>query len=167
MAIVALALTLAASSQLSSGAAARGIRDPVELDRFIDGVMASALRDTHVAGGIVAVVHDGRVVLTKGYGWSDVERRRHVDGAHTLFRLGSITKLFTWTAVMQLVEAGALDPSADVNRYLDFQIPATYPQPITLTDLATHTAGFEDDGRDVWTTDPRHIQPTGAWLVEH
>ena len=167
MAIVALVLTLAASSQMSSGAGARGIRDPVELERFIDGVMASALRDTHVAGGIVAVVHDGRVVLTKGYGWSDVERRRHVDGAHTLFRLGSITKLFTWTAVMQLVEAGALDPSADVNRYLDFQIPGTYPQPITLANLATHTAGFEDDGRDVWTTDARHIQPTGAWLVEH
>ena len=68
---------------------------------------------------------------------------------------------------MQLVEAGALDPSADVNRYLDFQIPATYPQPITLTHLATHTAGFEDDGRDVWTTDARHVQPIGAWIAQH
>src|SRR3954467_10645872 len=103
MAIVALVLTLADSSQMSSGAGARGIHDPVELERFIDGVMASALRDAHVAVGIVAVVHDGRVVLTKGYGWSDVERRRRVDAAHTLFRLGSITKLFTWIAVMQLV----------------------------------------------------------------
>ena len=139
----------------------------VELEAFIDREMASALRDTHVAGGTVAIVQGGRVLLVKGYGWSDVARHRPVDGGSTLFRLGSITKLFTWTAVMQLVEAGTLDVSADVNRYLDFQIPATYPQPITLAHLATHTAGFEDDGRDVWTTDDRHIQPIGAWLAHH
>ncbi len=179
MAAILAVLTLAAtqtfvwgqehspSPQMRPALGAPGIRDPAELEVFIDRVMASALRDTHVAGGTVAIVQGGRVLLVKGYGWSDVARHRPVDGASTLFRLGSITKLFTWTAVMQLVEAGTLDPSADVNRYLDFQIPATYPQPITLAHLATHTAGFEDDGRDVWTTDDRHVQPIGSWLSQH
>ena len=60
------------------------------------------------------------------------------------FALAQSAKLFTWTAVMQLVEQGKLDLDADINTYLDFRIPDTYPQPITLKHLMTHTAGFED-----------------------
>jgi CubicO group peptidase (beta-lactamase class C family) len=164
-AVVASIWTLVSFALPASGAP--GIRDRTELEAFIDHQMASALNETHVAGGTIAIVQGGRVLLAKGYGWSDVERHRPADGTHTLFRLGSITKLFTWTAAMQLVEAGVLDPAADVNRYLDFQIPPTYPEPITLADLATHTAGFEDDGRDLWTTDARDIRPIGVWLSRH
>ena len=59
----------------------------------------------------------------------------------------SVSKLVTWTAVMQLVEQGKLDLHTDVNQYLDtLQIPATHPAPITLTHLMTHTGGFEDRG---------------------
>ena len=68
-----------------------------------------------------------------------------------LFRPGSISKLFTWTAVMQLVEQGKLELDRDVNEYLDFKIPAKFGKPITLRDLMTHTPGFEEQIKDLIT----------------
>jgi CubicO group peptidase (beta-lactamase class C family) len=147
--------------------APRGLRDRAELEAFLDGVMTANLRDKHVAGATVAVVKDGQVFLAKGYGWADAAKRAPVSGDSTLFRIGSISKLFTWTSVMQLVEQGKLDLDADVNRYLDFKIPATYPQPITLRHIMTHTPGFEEDGRDLISDDSLHIYGLGAWLSSH
>jgi len=130
-------------------AAARGVHDRAELAAFLDGVMAANLRDKHVAGATVAVVKDGSLFYAKGYGYADVAKRASVDAEHSLFRIGSTSKLFTWTAVMQLVEQGKINLDADVNTYLDFKIPATYPQPITMRSIMTHTPGFEEDGRDL------------------
>jgi len=129
--------------------------------------MAGTLKDKHVAGAVVAIVKDGALFFAKGYGYADASQHTPVDPARTLFRVGSITKLFTWTAVMQQVEAGKLDLDADVNQYLDFKIPATYPQPITLRHLMTHTPGFEDDDRDLWAADSAHLVPMGRWLASH
>src|SRR5256885_8274268 len=148
-------------------ASARGVRDRGELAAFLDGVMAANLRDKHVAGATVAVVKDGALFYANGYGYSDVAHRAPVNPERTLFRIGSTSKLFTWTAVMQLVEQGKLDLDADVNRYLDFKIPATYPQPITLRHIMTHTPGFEEDGRDLITDDTTRMIPLGRWLATH
>ena len=111
---------------------------------FFDGLIPGQLRDGHVAGATVAVVEDGRLLFAKGYGYADLEKRKPVVAEETLFYPGSAGKLFTWTAVMQLAEEGKLDLDADVNNYLDFEIPDTYPEPITVADLMTHTAGFEE-----------------------
>jgi hypothetical protein len=97
-----------------------------------------------IAGAAVSVVKDGQLFFAKGYGYADIENGIPVDPEQTIFRIGSVGKLFTWTAVMQLVEQGKLDLDADINTYLDFRIPDTYPQPITLKHLLTHTPGFED-----------------------
>ena len=148
-------------------AEARGLRDRAELEAFLDGVMTASLRDKHVAGATVAVVKDGALFFAKGYGYADVDTRAPVDPARTLFRIGSVSKLFTWTAVMQLVEQGKLDLDADVNRYIDFKIPATYPQPITLRHIMTHTPGFEEDGRDLFTDDSTRMIPMARWLATH
>jgi CubicO group peptidase (beta-lactamase class C family) len=148
-------------------AAVRGVHDRAELAAFLDGIMAANLRDKHVAGATVAVVKDGALFYAKGYGYADVGRRTPVDPARTLFRIGSTSKLFTWTAVMQLVEEGKLDLDTDVNKYIDFKIPATYPQPITLRSIMTHTPGFEDDGRDLFTEDSARMIPMGKWLATH
>jgi len=133
----------------------------------MDGVMTAQLRDHHIAGATVAVVKDGALFFTKGYGVSDVRQQHPVVAESTMFRVGSITKLFTWTAVMQLVEQGKLDLNADINQYLDFKIPATFPQPITLTHVMTHTPGFEEEPRDLFTEDSTHITPMGKWLPAH
>jgi CubicO group peptidase (beta-lactamase class C family) len=121
-----------------------GLKSAAELEAFLDGVMSQQLEPLHMAGATLAVVKDGKLFFAKGYGHVDAERQTPVDAARTLFRPGSVTKLFTATAVMQLVEQGKLDLDADVNRYLtQFQIPATFPQPITLRNLMTHSAGLD------------------------
>jgi CubicO group peptidase (beta-lactamase class C family) len=139
----------------SAGTVLAGPADnPAELEAFFDGFIISQMQEHNVVGVTLSVVKDGEVILLKGYGYSDLEKRTPVDPAGTVFRPGSTAKLFTWTAVMQLVEQGKLDLDADVNSYLDFEIPAQLyssgrsaePEPITLRHLMTHTPGFEDQG---------------------
>jgi CubicO group peptidase (beta-lactamase class C family) len=95
-----------------------GLSDPQELGSFLDGIMTAQLKDHHIPGATLAVVKDGKIFFKKGYGYADIDKRLPVDPDQTLFRPGSVSKLFTWTAVMQLVEQGKLDLKADVNTYL-------------------------------------------------
>jgi len=123
----------------------QGPTDRAELEAFLEGIMASNMESYHIAGATLAVVKDGEIFFAKGYGYADVKEKKPVIADKTLFRSGSISKLFTWTAVMQLVEQGKIDLNVDINIYLkDFKIPDTYPEPITMTHLLTHTPGFED-----------------------
>jgi CubicO group peptidase (beta-lactamase class C family) len=145
----------------------KGPTDPTEMEAFMNELLNKQLDENHIAGAAVAVVKDGKLFFTKGYGYADLENKISVDAEQTLFRIGSNTKLFTWTAVMQLVELGKLDLDADINTYLDFHIPDTYPQPITLRHLMSHTAGFEDLHVDMVTLDENEIKPQGAWLAFH
>ena len=128
-----------------------------DLEAFLDGFFPDALARADIAGAVVVVVKDGQVLLEKGYGYSDVQTRAPVDPARTLFRPGSISKLFTWTAVMQLVEQGKLDLDRDVNAYLDFKIPDAFGKPITLRNLMTHTAGFEEHIKGLMADDPKRL----------
>ena len=134
---------------------------------FFDGLIPQQLAQNDIAGAVVIVVKDGKTVFAKGYGYADVAQKTPVSPGGTLFRTGSTGKLFTWTAVMQLVEQGKLDLDHDVNDYLDFKIPATYPQPITLRNLMTHTAGFEETIEDLFYPDAAHIKPLGEYLKTH
>ena len=125
-----------------------------DVEAWLDGFMPYALQRGDVAGAVVVVVKDGEVLLQKGYGYSDVEKRTRVDAGRTLFRPGSVSKLFTWTAVMQLVEQGKLDLDRDVNAYLDFRIVPRGEGPITLRNLLTHTPGLEEFGKGLFSSDP-------------
>ena len=138
-----------------------------DLESFLDGMMPSQLEFENIAGAVVAVVKDGKVVLVKGYGYSDMQKRQPVTADATLFRPGSISKLFTWTAVMQLVEQGKLDLDKDVNEYIDFKIPPAFGKPITLRDIMTHTPGFEEVVRDLFVADAQHLTPLDQYLKEH
>jgi CubicO group peptidase (beta-lactamase class C family) len=145
-----------------------GSNDPAELAAFLDGAMAAYMEAYHIAGAVVAVVKDGKLFFTKGYGYAEVEKKKPVIPEKTLFRIGSTSKLFTWTAVMQLVEKGLIDLDADVNTYLKaFKIPATFPQPITMTHLLTHTPGFEDRFTGLGVQKPGDIAPLGEFLARH
>jgi CubicO group peptidase (beta-lactamase class C family) len=138
-----------------------------DVQAFLDGFMPMQLERENIAGAVVLVVKDGKILTAKGYGYSDVDKKVPVTVDATLFRPGSISKLFTWTAVMQLVEQGKLDLDKDINTYLDFKIPATFPQPITLRNLMTHTPGFEEQIKDLITEDPSHIATLRQHLTEH
>ena len=146
---------------------ALGPTDPAELEAFLDEVLATQMEENHIPGAAVAVVRDGEVLLAKGYGYADLEKGVSVDPEHTVFRIGSSGKVFTWTAIMQLVEQGKLDLNADINTYLDFRIPDTYPQPITIKHLLTHTPGFEESWFETFTLDPEDRLPVGEWLSTH
>lgn len=115
-----------------------------DAEAWLDGYFPYALHAGDIAGAVVVIIKDGQVLLEKGYGHADFDKRIPVDPKRTLFRWGSTSKLFTWTAVMQLVEQGKIDLDADVNQYLDFKIPSREGKPITMRDVMTHTAGFEE-----------------------
>lgn len=152
---------------LTAPSQAPGATDPAEMEDFLDEVFARTMEEHHIAGAAVSVVKDGKLFFAKGYGYADLENDSLVDPEQTLFKIGSVTKLFTWTAVMQLVEQGKLDLDADINTYLDFRIPDTYPQPITLRHLMTHTAGFEDLYFEVLRLEGEDQVPPGEWLASH
>jgi len=136
-----------------------------DFETFLDALIPSQLRNRNIAGAVISVVKDGQVLFQKGYGFADVEDRKPVLPDQTLFRPGSISKLFTATAVMQLVEQGKLDLDRDVNDYLDFTIPKTYPEPVTLRQLLTHTGGFQETLKNLFVAHENDIKPLRTYLV--
>jgi len=134
-----------------------------DLEPWLDGFMPNALKSGDIAGAVVVVVKDGQVLFARGYGYADVARGKPVDPAITLFRPGSISKLFTWTAVMQLAEQGKLDLDRDVNAYLDFRIPPKDGKPVTLRQIMTHTAGFEEHLKALFVAAPARPVPLAEW----
>lgn len=133
---------------------------------WLDGLFPYALKKSGLAGAVVVVVKDGKVLLAKGYGYADVAAKTPVDPATTLFRIGSISKTFTWTAVMQLVGEGKIDLDADISRYLDFTIPPGDGKPITMRDLMTHTPGFEETDKNLFAPDLERLMSNEAWVKE-
>jgi CubicO group peptidase (beta-lactamase class C family) len=138
---VFFAVVLSPASLLANPA----LNDRVALEAFVDGVIESQMEEKHVAGVTVAIVFEDDLILAKGYGYADVENRIPVDPHKTLFQIQSVTKLFTWTALMQLYEQGKVDLDTDVNQYLKtLKIPDTFPQPITIRHLMAHTSGLAE-----------------------
>jgi CubicO group peptidase (beta-lactamase class C family) len=133
---------------------------------FLDGMLPSAMAIGDIAGATVAIVKDDALLLTRGYGSADVEKRVPVSAEQTLFRPASISKLFTWTAVMQQVEAGKLDLDHDINEYLDFKIEGYGGQPIKLRHLMTHTAGFEESLLDLLVEALSKVKPLDQALKD-
>jgi CubicO group peptidase (beta-lactamase class C family) len=134
---------------------------------FLDGLVPLQMERDDIAGLVIVVVADGKILFAKGYGYADREKKKPVSVEETLFRPGSISKLFTWTAVMQLVEQGKLNLDNDVNDYLDFKIPSTFTEPITLRNIMTHTPGFEDAIKDLFVARPEDVLPLDRYLSTH
>ncbi len=138
----------------------------VDVEAFLAGIFPQQIERENIAGATVSVVKDGKLLFSHGYGYSDVSKKMPVLPDKTLFRPGSISKLCTWTAVMQLQEQGKLDLDADVNQYLDFKIPDAFGKPITLKDIMTHTPGFEEQVKDLFSVG--NTSPDlGAYLKTH
>ena len=136
-----------------------------DLEAFLDGLIPAQLQNRDIAGAVVSIVKGGQVLLAKGYGYADFAAKKPVVADKTLFRPGSISKVFTAIAVMQLVEQGKLDLDRDVNEYLDFAIPQTYPEPVTLRRILTHTAGFEETLKNLFVPSAREMRPMRDYLL--
>jgi len=143
------------SASHSTAPVQRGSIDPTDLESFLDEFFDQNMKELNIPGAAVVVVRDGDILFSRGYGFADLERQIPVDPAQTIMRFASTSKLFTATAAMQLVEQGLLDLDADVNQYLTgVQLPDDPSGPVTLRQLLTHTAGFEERAIGIYTLDP-------------
>jgi CubicO group peptidase (beta-lactamase class C family) len=139
----------------ASGANAYPVALTVEdANAWLDGFFPLILQQEQIAGATVVIVKDGKILTQRGYGFDNIASGRKVDPERSLFRIGSISKLFTWTAVMQLVERGRLDLDRDINEYLDFKIPPYRGKPITMRHLMTHSPGFEESNKYLIVQNP-------------
>ena len=161
----------AASGPAGTNAAAAAPRgqelNEADLSAFFDGLIPQQIEKADIAGAVIAVVKDGKVLFEKGYGYADVAKKTPVSPQDTLFRPGSISKTFTWTAVMQQVEQGNVNLDADVNQYLDFRIPDTFGKPTTLRDIMTHRSGLEETIEDLIVGEEKDLTPIAKYLPLH
>jgi CubicO group peptidase (beta-lactamase class C family) len=155
---------LPATEPLPELALAHDLTKP-DLEAFLDALIPAQLQNRDIAGAVVAVVKGGQVLLAKGYGYADFAAKKPVVADKTLFRPGSISKVFTAIAVMQLVEQGKLDLDRDVNDYLDFAIPKSFAEPVTLRRILTHTAGFEETLKNLFVPGAAQMRPIRDYLV--
>ncbi|MER2106837.1 MAG: serine hydrolase domain-containing protein [Solibacillus sp.] len=135
-----------------------------EIDKYV-----SKYLDQSTPGAAITVVKDGAIIFSKGYGYANLEKEIMVDPHKTVFEYGSISKLFVWTAAMQLVEQGKLDLHADIKTYLpeDVASKLTYQKPITMHHIMNHTAGFEDYYFDLIGSSPESILALEEVLIRH
>lgn len=136
------------------------------LAEFVDGVMAQQIATREVAGAVVTVVYRGKMLFARGYGFADVDKGLAVDAQQTLFRPGSVSKMFTWSALLQQVELGRVSLDADVNTYLDFKIPEFEGKPIRVRDLFSHTPGMSDVG-GITAPSLDKLVPYREWMKTH
>ncbi|MFD3271864.1 serine hydrolase domain-containing protein [Paenibacillus dendritiformis] len=123
-----------------------------EIDSYMDAYIG-----TSTPGAAVVVTRGDNIIFSKGYGYANLEKHIPVDPANTVFGYGSINKLFVWTSVMQLAEEGKIELDQDIRTYLppEFAEKLRYDQPITMLDMMSHTAGFEEYSGGVF------IKPSG------
>lgn len=138
-----------------------------DVEAWLNGLMRYGLENGDIAGSVVVVVKDGKVLFQSGYGYADVARKVPMDPETVMMRIGSTSKLFTWTAVMQLVEQGKLDLNRNVDDYLDFKVSPPGGKPITMLDLMNHRGGFEEGLKDIFALDPERLQSQEVYLKQH
>ena len=120
-----------------------------------------------IAGASVAIIQDGNIVFEKGYGLANIEENIKVSPTETFMEAGSVSKLFTWTAVMQLVEEGKIDLNEDIKNYLpENYLNLSFEKPITMNHLMTHSAGFEENPTAMMVSDVKDILPLEEYLSQ-
>lgn len=113
-------------------------------EQRIDEAVRKEMAKRHIAGASVAVIHNGKVVLKKGYGWANIEQSIPAT-AKTKYQIASTTKPFTATAILMLVENGKISLDDKAAQYLS-GLPAQYSE-ITVRQLLNHTSGVNRDLR--------------------
>lgn len=136
-----------------------------ELAYFSDSLIERQIKDK-IAGAAISVVKDGNLIFLKGYGKVDVENDIAVDPAKHLFRIGSISKMFVWTSIMQLKQQGKIKLEDDITQYIDLDIPDKFGEPITIKHLMTHTPGFEDRIIGLFGRDESSVKPLSEILKD-
>jgi CubicO group peptidase (beta-lactamase class C family) len=153
---------------VSPSPTAPGLNDAQELEAFTDKILNEEMSTSHIPGAVISVVKDGKLFFSKGYGYANVEKKIPVVADKTLFRVASLSKLFTATAAMQLYERGKLGLDAPVNKYLtDFQLENPYPKPAKIAQLMTHTDGTTQRRIGLAARTEAEMIPLGDYLPKY
>lgn len=139
-----------------------------EVETSIDEIMKNYIGENKdIPGAAISIVKDGEIIFEKGYGFADIEKQKSIDPKQTVFEAASISKEYTWTAMMQLVEQGKVHLQDDIRDYLpDGYLDLAYPDKVSILDLMNHTAGFEDTTEELLTTDPNKVIPLKDYLSD-
>jgi len=168
MCLILLSALVLTQNQLLSKAQViqtNNLTDPKELEAFLDPIFAEQMEKSHIPGAVVSVVKDGKIIFTKGYGVADIEKKTPVVPDQTIFRIGSITKVFTALAAVQQADRRKIKLTDDVNKYLTgARVPNTFPHPITFHDLLTHSSGLDEISPGRHTDDENKVIPLGEFL---
>ncbi|HYE45229.1 MAG TPA: serine hydrolase domain-containing protein [Caulobacter sp.] len=144
--------------------------DPAQLEAYVDGLVVEAMAGRKIAGVTVSVVQNGQVVLKKGYGHDRLQPARRVDPDRSLFRLASISKTFTWIAVMRQVEAGRMRLTDPINLYLPESVRVHdqgFAREVRMIDLMNHRPGFEDRAfGQLFEKNADRVRPQLTWLKQ-
>ena len=142
--------------------------DPQELANWVDDYFQTQLDKANIPGAVISIVKDGEIVVANGYGYADLDQKIPVDAENTLFRVASLSKLFTTTAAMQLYERGELDINSDVNEYLEnWQIENPFSEPVTPARMMLHTDGTTQRLIGLGARTKEQMQPLGEYLPEY
>jgi CubicO group peptidase (beta-lactamase class C family) len=121
--------------------------DLPELEKLIEQAIVEAMEKEHIPGAAITLVKDGQIIISRGYGFANLEKQTPVTPDKTIFRIGSITKLLTAHAVVQMADLQKINLNDDVNKYLaQFKVDSRYSEPVRFWHLLTHTAGFDQVG---------------------
>lgn len=114
----------------------------------VDKKITAWMNSKNVPGLTACIVKHNRIVWSRGYGWANIEEKKHFTPDKTLFHIASVSKTFTATAIMQLWEKGHFQLDDDINNYLPFSVrnPEYPDKPITFRHLLTHTSSIHDTG---------------------
>ncbi|MEJ8777776.1 serine hydrolase [Pseudogracilibacillus sp. ICA-222130] len=139
-----------------------------EVETSIDEIMKNYIGENKdIPGAAISIVKDGEIIFEKGYGFADIKKQKSIDPKQTVFEAASISKVYTWTAMMQLVEQGKVHLQDDIRDYLpDGYLDLAYPDKVSILDLMNHTAGFEDTTEELLTTDPNKVIPLKDYLSD-
>ena len=111
---------------------------------FVENLFPSEMSKRHIPGAVFVLVSGGQVAIARGFGFADLASGRPVDPNRTIFGVGSVSKLVTATAALQLVELGRLDLTRDINAYLRASGSSPIQARSPCNHLLTHTAGFDE-----------------------
>lgn len=140
------------------------------LEYFIDGVAKSYMADKEIAGLQISIVKDNKVLFLKGYGIARLAPLRDVDPCQSLFRIGSISKTFTWISLMQLKERGQIKLTDPVNKFLPEPLLFSdegFKKPILIIDLMNHTPGLEDLTQNIYVEKDEDLLSLVSYLAKY
>jgi CubicO group peptidase (beta-lactamase class C family) len=141
---------------------------PESLDAFFDSFFYRLIDENELPGAVIVVVQNSELVFSRGYGYADLKDKIEVSPSETIFFVESVSKSFTATAVMQLVDDGLMDLNTDVNDYITaFQLPVVFAQPVTVADLLVHTGGFDDTDIGAYAKNETEVIPLRVYLAHN